>query len=381
VTWIRFLLALFGLLAAIPALLTFHSLPFWKATLAVGEYGHRFALLPALLLLWGPFDRGPAARLSGLLAVAALVLFLIPTVLMFHQGRSLHTRLKGAFGLSMPAWTPDLPAYLLGTAPSPSPKSPPVQPLQIPLPDGSPLSILFHPAHANSAAPCLVVLHSGGWERGSADEFPAWTRHWTSRGIAVASIAYRLAPAHPWPAQHQDVTTTLQHLKQYATALGLSGSHFVLLGRSAGGQIATACAHSLNDPAIRGCVALYAPADMTFAWKYADPTDVLDSPRLLRQYLSGSPEESPENYRSASAIELARPNGPSTLLVHGRRDVLVWELQSRRFTAHLARQNIPHHFLDLPWATHALDYPWHGPSSHLLRPALDAFLDHVFATD
>jgi hypothetical protein len=218
------------------------------------------------------------------------------------------------------------------------------------------------------------------------------------------------------------------------------GQHFAHHGRSAGGPIATACAHSLNDPTIRACIALYAPADMTFAWKYADPNDVLDSPRLLRQYLAGTPEDAPENYRSASAIDLAQPGGPSTLLVHGRRDVLVWELQSRRFAAHLARlshtfrreaprepcsgkegadfggglcehtlsaakikpdaanawlpqavadkceigglsqQNIPHFFLDLPCATHALDYPWHGPSSSLLRPTLDAFLTHFLKT-
>ena len=379
-TWLRLLLALACALAALPQLITFHSLPLWKATLAVSEYGHRFALLPTLLLLWGLIDRSPVARLSSLLAIASLTLFLIPTLLMLQQGRSLHARRQTAFGITTAPWSPDLPAYFTGTAPPPNPQSPPTQRLEIPLPDSPPLTVLFHPALSPSPAPCLIVLHSGGWERGSAQEFPDWTRHWTSQGFAVASIAYRLAPAHPWPAQREDVLATLAHLKQNAASLRLTGQHFALLGRSAGGQIATACAHSLNDPTIRACIALYAPADMTFAWQYADPNDVLDSPRLLHQYLAGSPEEAPENYRTASAIDLAQPGGPPTLLVHGRRDVLVWELQSRRFAAHLAGQNIPHYFLDLPSATHALDYPWHGPSSHLLRPTLDAFFTHFLKT-
>ena len=377
-SWLRFLLAIICVLAALPGLITFHSLPLWKATLAVGEYGHRFALAPALLLLWGLLDRGPFARLSSALAIAALTIFLVPTLLMLHQGRTLNTELNGAFGLTLPAWKANLPGYFLGVAPVAKKAAP--QRLEIPLQDGLiPLTVLFHRARADKPAPCLVVLHSGGWERGSPDEFPDWTRHWTSRGIAVAAIAYRLAPAYPWPAQREDVRASLAYLKQNATALGITGSHFVLLGRSAGGQIATACAHGLNDPTLRGCVSLYAPADMTFAMKYAKPDDVLDSPRLLRQYLGGTPAESSENYRTSSAIDLAQTGGPPTLLVHGRRDILVWELQSRRFAAHLARQNIPHFFLDLPWATHALDYPWHGPSSQLLRPTLDAFLDHAFA--
>lgn len=300
----------------------------------------------------------------------------MPTFFMLRVGRDLHTDFNAAFSSSIPQWKLDLPGYLFGLPPE-KPLFP--QRLEVSLQDGLiPLTVLFHPARSDKLAPCLVVLHSGGWERGSPDEFPDWTRHWTSRGIAVAAISYRLAPAYPWPAQHEDVRATLAHLKHNAAALRLTGSHFVLLGRSAGGQIATACAHRLNDTHIRGCVSLYAPADMTFAWKYARPDDVLDSPRLLSQYLGGTPDETPENYRTASAIDLAQTGGPPTLLVHGRRDILVWELQSRRLASHLSRQNIPHYFLDLPWATHALDYPWHGPSSHLLRHALDAFLDHAF---
>ena len=376
-TWLRFLLAVVCALAALPGLFTFQSLLLWKVTLAVGEYGHRFALVPALLWRWGLFDRGPFARLSSFLCIAALTVFLLPTVLMLHQGRTLNKSLNGAFGLALPAWQADLPGFLFGSAPAAPIATP--QRLEVSLQDGLiPLTVHFHSALTQQPAPCLVVLHSGGWERGSPDEFPDWTRHWTSRGIAVAAIAYRLAPANPWPAQREDVRATLAYLKQNAAALGLTGNHFVLLGRSAGGQIATACAHGLEDPSIRGCVSLYAPADMTFAWKYADPKDVLDSPRLLRQYLGGTPEEAPENYRTASSIDLAHPGGPPTLLVHGRRDILVWELQSRRLAAQLTRLSIPHFFLDLPWATHALDYPWQGPSSQLLRPTLDAFLDHAF---
>jgi hypothetical protein len=118
VTWLRFLFAVVCALAALPGLFTFQSLLLWKVTLAVGEYGHRFALVPALLLLWGLFDRGPFARLSSFLCIAALTVFLLPTVLMLHQGRTLNKSLNGAFGLALPAWQADLPGFLFGSAPA-----------------------------------------------------------------------------------------------------------------------------------------------------------------------------------------------------------------------------------------------------------------------
>jgi acetyl esterase/lipase len=371
---LRFFLAAACVIASLPGLITFDSLPLWKATLAVTEYGHRLALLPALLLLGALFDRGTLTRLSSLLSVAALTLLLLPLGLMIHQSRTLAQDLRSALGLATPALAPDFKALFFGTPPAI------VTHQTIDIPRATqPLRLLFTRPSSSSPAPCLILLHSGGWERGDPAEFPEWTHHWAASGYGVASITYRLAPVNPWPAQLDDVTTTLAYLKKHASSLGITGKDFVLIGRSAGGQIATAAAHGLKDPAIRGCVALYAPGDMTFAWKYATPDDVLDSPRLLRQYLGGAPEQAPENYRTASAIDLAQPGGPPTLLIHGRRDILVWELQSRRLAAHLARQNVPHFFLDLPWATHALDYAYHGPSSHLIRPTLDAFLKHAFS--
>jgi acetyl esterase/lipase len=96
--------------------------------------------------------------------------------------------------------------------------------------------------------------------------FPAGTRRelndWLARqGYAVASIDYRLCPEHKWPAQREDLLEAIEFLRAHATALGIDQAQFVLLGRSAGGQIATATAYWQHDPTIRGVVALYPPTD------------------------------------------------------------------------------------------------------------------------
>lgn len=370
-SWTRFLLAMVCAVVALPGVITFQSIPLWKATLAVSEYGHRLALVPLVLALGCLRDSSWRGRFGMLACSASLTVLLLPLVLATFEARKLQASLDASFPTSSKTTQGplSLTSLFLGSAPSV------IEPRELQVPRlGEDLPILFFPGKGNGPSPCILVLHSGGWEHGRADEFPKWSHYWAGEGYSVASIAYRLAPEWPWPAQLDDVRDALAYLKSRADELRIDPSRFVLLGRSAGGQIATAAAHSLRDPAIRGCISLYAPADMVFAWQFADPLDVLDSPRLLRQYLGGSSADVPDLYRSASATLIANSDGPPTLMIHGRRDVLVWYLQSERLSARLKQVGVPHYFLSLPWATHAFDYPFNGPGSQLTRYAVDQFL-------
>jgi acetyl esterase/lipase len=152
---------------------------------------------------------------------------------------------------------------------------------------------------------------------------------------------------------------------------------FILLGRSAGGQIASACAHGLRDPDIVGCVAIYAPHDMFFARRFAFEDDVLNSLRLLRNYLGGDPAEAETAYATASAFTLADGRSPPTLLIHGARDTLVWNMQSRRMAQRLRELGVRHLLVELPWAAHGMDWPFDGPGGQVTRIAVDGFLEAV----
>jgi len=117
----------------------------------------------------------------------------------------------------------------------------------------------------------------------------------------------------------------------------------------------------------------YSPYDMPFVWSIARPDDVLNSVKLLTQYLGGPPDgERVAWYESASPERLVRGPGstPPTLLVHGALDQLVWHRHSERLEARLAEARVPHYFLSLPWATHACDFNLHGPSGQLIDYAL-----------
>ena len=370
---IRLSLASLLLLFSLPGLFNIERLWWWKATLAVTEYGHRLAVLPLLMLLL--FRGAPCMKrtIADILLLLTLAVLLVPLSSAILKARQLPSQLRTAYPELVAKDSPvlSLTHLFLGRAPAA------VKEELITIPRAeSPLKVLYFRAVKTQRAPCIIVLHSGGWERGEPEEFAEWNHYWAQQGYAVASVDYRLAPEWQWPAQRTDVVDALDYLKSNADLLGIDPTKFVLLGRSAGGQIATACAYSFNDSAIRGCVSLYAPADMNFAWKYARTDDILDSPRLMKNYLGGSPDQAPDNYLSASATLFAE-KGPPALIVHGRRDTLVWHLQSSRLAARLSRAGIPHYLLDIPWATHALDYPFHGPSAELTRFAMDRFLRSV----
>jgi len=226
-------------------------------------------------------------------------------------------------------------------------------------------------------APCIVILHTGGWNRGTSDEFTPFSQLLARNGYAVAAIEYRLAPDSIWPAQRDDTLEAIRYLKSHAAELSIDPTRLILLGRSAGGQIAEAVAYTANDPAIRGCIAFYAPADMSYAYQFGREDDMLKSPLLLRQFLGGSPAQASANYDSASSIRYAGRQSPPTLLLHGAPDPLVWVRQSERLDRRLAEAGVAHYFVRVPWGTHAFDFNLNGPGGQISTYAVGYFLAAV----
>ena len=196
----------------------------------------------------------------------------------------------------------------------------------------------------------------------------------------MAAISYRLAPQWIWPAQRDDVLAALAWLKARARQLEIDPTRLVLLGRSAGGQLATAVGYGAHDPAIRGVIALYAPHDMPFAWSVSREDDALNSIRLFRQYCGGPPD-TPERlarYESAGGQLLAAKNSPPTLMLHGALDTLVWRRHSDCLETDLRAAAVPHYHLALPWGTHAFDINSDGPGGQLADEAIRRFLAEAF---
>jgi acetyl esterase/lipase len=223
----------------------------------------------------------------------------------------------------------------------------------------------------------VVVIHGGGWDNGDRTQLARMNHYLAQCGYAVAAVSYGLAPKHIWPSQADDIGAAIRYLKNNAPSLGVDAQRFVLFGRSAGGQLATAYAYGRPDPAVRGVISLYGPHDQVFAWQYSREDDILNATKLLRQFLGGTPETAGAAYTSASAYLIATKSSPPTLLIHGANDSLVWHKQSERMHAKLDELGVPNAFVSLPWATHALDFNLYGPSGQLATYSIEWFLAAV----
>lgn len=380
------LLLLLSLAAAAVSLLTFVRAPHyvwtWKLAILAGEFGHWLVLLPlglALVAAWGAAGGWRIAVL--VLCAGAAAGFLRPALSAQRLAVTLPGKLRGAFG------GPDAASRALDLARLYRGRAVPgvrVITQTFAQPDGVNLPLDFYaPARAPGAAgqprPCVVVIHGGGWDGGDRTQLAGWNARLVAQGYAVAAISYRLAPRWTWPAQRDDVRAAVAWLQAHATRLQIDPTRFVLLGRSAGGQLATAVGYGARDPAIRGVIALYAPHDMPFAWSVSREDDALNSVRLMRQYFGGPPD-TPErlaHYESASGQLLARADSPPTLLVHGEPDTLAWHRHSERLSARLRTLGVPHFYLHLPWATHGFDFNPDGPGGQLADQAITQFLAAV----
>ena len=276
VSAIRWSLLVDALVSVSAALLTILPWPVWTSAMGrawpVGMVVPEIALwlvpLPvcfAAAALW--LGRRSGRWLTGItvvLCAAAVMLLSKPVVQAWWLGRTLEATLSAAFG-DPPVSPPCRPFSLTAAV---MPRNPaPVAIERMQYADG--LSLDFYRGVGGSPRPCVIVIHGGSWVSGNRldDGTTRWLNDWLAGfKYAVASIDYRLAPQFKWPAQRDDLVAAIRFLRAHASALGIDEDRLVLLGRSAGGQIATAAAYAEVIPGIRGIVDVYGPTDFYRTW-------------------------------------------------------------------------------------------------------------------
>ncbi|WP_317930821.1 alpha/beta hydrolase [Halioxenophilus sp. WMMB6] len=138
-----------------------------------------------------------------------------------------------------------------------------------------------------------VYLHAGGWVIGDLDTGDATCRRLAAgTQCEVINVDYCLAPENPFPSSLEDVITVLQSVAE-------RGLPVVVVGESAGGNLAAAAAIQLRDSGksflagqllaypvtdcdfttesyreLGGCNYLLSEADMRWFWNHYCPSDV-----------------------------------------------------------------------------------------------------------
>jgi acetyl esterase len=244
------------------------------------------------------------------------------------------------------------------------------------------------PATADSPGgrPAIIVVHGGGWRSGKRGDFPLWNAWFASKGYVVFDIDYRLSPPPTWREAPADVGCAVGWVKDNASRYGVDPRRVVLMGRSAGANLALLTAYAHGSGTEPGCGARF-PHDSGVAAVVAfyPPTDLtrLSSRGYLPgmdRFLGGTPKVVPERYRLLSPVSRVDPRDPPTFLVHGGDDQIVPPGQSELLADRLRGAGVPHHLLEPPWANHTFDFRWGGWGSQITRSTLGEFLEDHLAT-
>jgi acetyl esterase/lipase len=105
-------------------------------------------------------------------------------------------------------------------------------------------------SHADRApgSAALLWIHGGGMVVGTIDADDFTCKSWAKRyGCLVASVDYRLAPEHPYPAHVDDCYAALQWLVAQVEGFGIDPARIAIGGASAGGGLAAATAIVARD--------------------------------------------------------------------------------------------------------------------------------------
>ena len=222
--------------------------------------------------------------------------------------------------------------------------------------------------------PTLIVIYGGAWRSGSPSDYEQFSSYIAAQGYSVIAIDYRHAPQYRFPKQLIDVETALQYIQDHAEDLEIDLDNIAIMGRSAGGHLATLAAYQQNIISFRAVISYYSPVDLTEGYYDVPVPDPIDIQTVLENFLGGTPQELPELYQQACPINYVKSNLPPSLLIYAGRDHLVQGKFGRKIYNKLKATDNPAVLLEIPWAEHAFDAVFFGVSNQLALYYTERFL-------
>ncbi|MCW1402949.1 alpha/beta hydrolase [Novosphingobium sp. MW5] len=225
---------------------------------------------------------------------------------------------------------------------------------------------VFRTPDPDGPRPLILHIHGGGYVAGSAEMMDmSNAARALQHGVVVASVEYRLAPEHPYPAAVEDCYTALSWLVARSKDLDIDLAKVVIMGESAGGGLAAALALLCRDrggPVVSAQFLIYPMLDYrvgTDADPYKNPTCgefiwTRASNRFGWASLAGSgsiPEQDLPYFSPALAQSLA--GLPKTYMATGSLDLFFDE--NLNYASRLSHAGVPVELHAYAGAVHAFD--------------------------
>lgn len=190
--------------------------------------------------------------------------------------------------------------------------------------------------------PALVVVHGGGWVKGSRKEMSSVARRLAKRGYISFNITYRLGPKYKYPLAIHDVKEAIRFLKSNAKKFNIDPSRVGVMGYSAGGHLSLMAGtntklkrfegeskHPVKDTKVKAVVAGAPPTDLTLFNENPSTNGWI-----------GPKDKNIKLFKEASPINYVSQKTASTFIYHGKHDWIVDERHAQLYVKKLDKYGI-----------------------------------------
>jgi acetyl esterase/lipase len=186
-------------------------------------------------------------------------------------------------------------------------------------------------------------------------------------GVATFNLEYRRLgnDGGGWPGTFEDIRSAYRLVRQEQYRFHLDLDHLVVMGHSAGAQLAFCLA--AHEPSVRRAISLAGVVDLKKGVALHLSNDA------VAEFLGGKPDAVPEHYREADPMELGIPQTRQWLL-HGSEDDTVPPEFSRDYALQKKKAGESAKWLEIPQAGH---FDLIDPASEAFREVTSTVLTSV----
>lgn len=186
---------------------------------------------------------------------------------------------------------------------------------------------LFYPIVLDARIPAVVMIHGGGWMRGSKEVLRPMAKALAEMGYLTFAVEYRLGNEAVFPAAIEDIKTAVRWLRLQSDQIPIDTNFIAVYGCSAGGHLASFLGTTGGQKKWNPKGLHVGPSDKVQAVLNIDGIVSFVHPEAYPEWTGksatawlGPYSDNLDRWKAASPLEYVDHNSPPFLFVNGHRE-------------------------------------------------------------